>query len=803
MKTTQPIKTTQSIKTFFLLSSLLFFSLNFYSQNKPSKQSIDSIFLNYSASFKEVVYAHLNKSIYIKGEFIGFTAYSFSKQENKLSDKTSNLYCVIYDSNKNPIKKQLIKVENGIASGSFEIDANFEKGNYTFKAYTNWMLNFSEESFFTDSFEVLDPENTKFIERKIKSSSIDVQVLPESGHLLTGVYNTIGVVAKDNLGYGYPYLKGDVLDQNNNVITTFTLNKFGIGRFSITPKKNTTYKIVYNNGKNTTTSFVEDAKDKGIILRLNRNENYLFVSSVTNKNTLSSLKNKTYTIAYHNGKKLTKIKINFNNKSVVTKKILLDDLYKGVNIFTLFDMNNQPIAERLFFNYKNINVNTIDSFTNHIIKDTVFNFNLSFKNNVKDFNNVSVSVLPKETKSYKKNSNIISNVLIKPYIKGHLENGGYYFTNINKQKQFDLDNLLITQGWSSYDWKDLFSHKASYTHTFEKGILLNINLQNKKSSASSFFIHSLSNRPPELITFDKKQNKKSFISNDFYPINNESAYVSVVRKRNGKLDKTSLSTKFFPEKVPETNKSAAYLVPNNNFYSLENTLEFGLFKTLNTKNVLDSVVIISNLKNERINKIRNKSFGRVRFIKKYDTNLTLAEYINIRGVSFFAEDNNVGEFIVKPRNGGLCLPPVIYLDGMRQITPEVTFFRYLMRNVDYIEFNPRGIGEGTRAGAGAIYIFSKPFKDIEITDRKTLTEIKFPLSFTKAKKFYIPKYDSYKSDFYKHYGIVDWLPINKIDESGKLNLQLNNIKTNEITLFIEGVTKEGDFIYDQKTISIN
>jgi hypothetical protein len=810
------MKTNYTTKTCFLLFIFLCININLQSQEKPLDQSIDSLILNYSSLYKEVVYIHLNKSIYIKGEFIGFTSYIFSKHNNKLSEKTSNLYCVIYDDNQNIIKKQMVKVENGIANGNFIIDDDFKKGNYTFKAYTNWMLNFSQESFFTDSFEVIDPSETKFIKKKKLSNKIDIQVLPESGHLLTNVNNTLGIIAKDSLGYGYPYLKGNVLDENNNFITSFRLNELGIGRFSMTPKKNTTYKIVINNGINKTIKFGQELKDRGMILKLNRNKNHLIVATITNQNTLPFLKNKTYTIRYHNGSKYTKIKINFNKVPFIAKKTALVDLNKGINIFTLLDSNDQPIAERLFFNYNNIKIHTFDNFTSQIQNDTVFNFNLSLKKGIKEFNNVSISVLPKGTKSYKKNSNIISNLLIKPYIKGYLENGGYYFTNINNQKKYNLDNLLITQGWSSFEWKSIFSDKTNYTHAFEKGISLKINSKGKKNKSSSYFVHSSANRNPEFITIEKGENKKYLVLDNFYPMDDESVYISKVRKRDGKLGEISLDTQFFPAKVPETDKGANYLINNTNFYALESASELWGFKTVNIGNVLDEVVIKANSEKKRIQKIKSKAIGAIKFIKKDEISYNLAEYINTFGVGFTASEINgelvIGKNSVIAKNNNFAASDsiastlvnsgtVIYLDGLRIINNDV-LFNYSMSIVDYIEFDRLGFGEGIRGNSGVIRIVTDPFKFHEDKKNPTLTAIKFPLTFTNEKQFYVPKYKSYKSNFYENYGVINWLPKNRINENGLLNLQINNIKTDEITFFIEGVSEAGEFIFDKKTIRL-
>ena len=170
---------------------------------------------------------------------------------------------------------------------------------------------------------------------------------------------------------------------------------------------------------------------------------------------MPKIKNKDYFLNFHNGEKINKLKIKFEKNTSIIKNIKLDNLAYGVNIFTLVDDQNNPIAERLFFNYEGLPLLDFNKTSVKTVKDSLevylkFDDKINFKNS-----NASISILPKRTKSYNKSSNIISQTLLNPYLKGIVENGGYYFKNINDQKKYDLDNLLITQGWSSFDWKSI------------------------------------------------------------------------------------------------------------------------------------------------------------------------------------------------------------------------------------------------------------------------------------------------------------------------------------------------------------
>ena len=671
------------------------------------------------------------------------------------------------------------------------------------------MLNFSKHNYFVDTFEVIDPETTKFAKRTKRSHKIDFQILPESGHLLSDVINTMGVVAKDSLGYGFANLKGEVFDTNNNHVTSFQLNKLGIGRFSFIPKNNVEYKAIINkNGEKITENFTEKTKVKGVLLRISTNSDHTLISAVTNKNTLPELKNKVYKLVFHDGERLNTLDIMFNQKTNITKEISFKKLSKGVNIFTLFDEKNRPIAERMFFNYKKLNIIKTNSLVKKTMNDSIINASYKFQNarNI-GFNNLSISVLPKQTKSYVKNTNIISQVLIKPYIKGFIENGGYYFTDINDQKKHELDNLLITQGWSSYNWNEMFNYNSNFAHKFQKGISIQANNPNPKEE-DSFVIHNLSNRSSEFIKFNKEVT--SFTSKYYFPLNDENLYISKTGKKD-RLTPASLYLQFKPNNIPNIISDINYLSPKKDYNSQEYLVDARNFHTLNKRTILDEIQIKVNLEKKRIEEIKNKSRGKVYFINKSSRNLTVAQFINTKSNAFKVTNNNytgttniINTEVVATGMNAVNRPPSVILDGVEVI--DFDFLSYLRLDVvDYIEINEFNAGARkglTRRGQGLIEIATNPSKYYNTEANKSVQKFKFPVIFSEAKKFYIPKYNNYNNSFFKDYGVIDWLPKNEIDRNGFLNLRIKNIQSNDITLFIEGITEDGDFVFEKKNIKI-
>ena len=148
---------------------------------------------------------------------------------------------------------------------------------------------------------------------------------------------------------------------------------------------------------------------------------------------LINISDKPYFLSIHNGRKIKIFPLKFNTKTTIEKYINPYYLSEGVNILTLFDAENNPIAERLYFNYDKIKTIELSNSSIKKLKDSTL-ISLSFNDIISEkFNNVSISVLPRKTKSYQHHHNILSSYYLKPYLKGTIENGKHYFSNVNNE----------------------------------------------------------------------------------------------------------------------------------------------------------------------------------------------------------------------------------------------------------------------------------------------------------------------------------------------------------------------------------
>ena len=303
-----------------------------------------------------------------------------------------------------------------------------KSGFYKVNAYTNWMLNFNEQNHYVESIRIINPEIDEYTENELVNNDLDAQFLPESGHLLNGVINNIGVVIKDHYGFGIPNAKGEILGNDNQVLSTFATNEFGIGKFQFLPNSTNTYKVkISNANKNFLFDLNQTIERRGIIMTLKRLKSKVFVSLITNNETLESIKNDRYTLMAHNGDNYDIMDIYFTDNTVVTKAIDLENTATGVNILTLFNNEDKPIAERLFFNYNGIEMYKSSTISASKKRDTV-TIDLGFKGiDTEYINSLSISVLPEDTKSYNRHNNIVSYTYLQPYLRGTIESAKYYF----------------------------------------------------------------------------------------------------------------------------------------------------------------------------------------------------------------------------------------------------------------------------------------------------------------------------------------------------------------------------------------
>ncbi|MGB5188522.1 hypothetical protein [Robiginitalea sp.] len=772
----------------FLFSSVLVVT-GIAAQEDSRLDQLFSSFTTYSELPREVAYIHLNKSVFIKGEELGFKAYVMDKDTKKRSLETRNLYCIVTDSANRTLKSKMLLIEEGVGNGSFSLDSLFTTGTYTFRAYTNWMLNFSEPNYYEQTLEVIDPETDEYRPTADLGKFLDAQFLPEGGRAVAGLEAVYGVIIKYPSGHGVPNLKGSITDEAGQEITRFKVNQFGIGRFGLLLGKGKTYYARFENNEKEYRIPLPPAHPEGIALKLTDLKKDIGLSLEMVPGT-GTPQDQPYQLSIHNGDEIKAFPISFAGDLKQLKVIPKTDLYKGMNIITLMDQNSRPLLERLYFN--NNGLKFVETYqARSVIDSGQVLVTLEIPGvEAGTFNSLSLSVLPDNTGSYTHHHNFPSYTLLQPYLKGPIENAGYYFEDINARKRYDLDNLLITQGWSSYSWNTVLNHPPLYRFDFEKGISYTVRFNTRNSD--DFYIYPTANNPSLMLKL--KKGEVDFTVEEFYPQEGETLSISEISKKGGTRPPGG-AVHFKPAGIPKYTPDFDISLPNR----LEkNTTQIEFppisFENLEKLQILDEVVVTKKKDATRMEKLKDRSNGQLDFFELDDPrrNQFLSNYLSGRG---FIVSEALGQVSITARNPNSLnnATPIVYLDGIL-LTDFTLLYRFSLNAVDYIEINKSGIGSGIMGGGGVIKIFTDPrLQYAQGSGSLSFNEYEIPLTYGIQKRFYTPVYPSYNSPFFRKFGTVDWHPDVRADSDGQFRFQIKDYGLERIQVFVAGIVNSDTY----------
>jgi hypothetical protein len=799
-----------------IMKKLLFFSISilfFISSNAQVDQfTLMEKIKEHDEIPREIAYLHLNKSTYLEGEQIAFTAYVVNKQNLKPSEAT-NLYIIIKDDKNKVVKEKLVLVEDGTSSNTIRVDSLFTVGNYTISAFTNWMRNFKEQNYFVENIKIIEAESSDENIASTSTENIDLQFLPESGHLLNGVINTVGVIAKKQDGKGIANAEIRIVNDKNKELAQCKLNRFGIGKFSFIPETGVAYKaeVSYPGVQSKNFELNVPVERNGIILSAITTQEELRLLVKTNPESSRSLKNETYSLLLHNLTESKMYDIDFNDKFSIPFLFNLKDFPPGINTVTLFNSKNNIIAERIFFNYNNLPKTTFESPNFKASSDSI-EIQLKTKQAL-DSIKVSVSVLPKFSLSDQNNHSITSYLLLQPHIKGVVQQADWYFNEIDKHKIRELDNLLITQGWSTYDWNFVFNKDLKITYQYEDLLKIEAVLNKPDKKNQEFLIHASSTRAPQRINVPG--NKESFIVDDFFHTTESELKIS--RVDGNRLLPANLFVRFSPNAFPDLYTNSPYVQPDLKENAPNINLEQPVVFFEEGREILDEVIV--EKKNDKVKErerdLNKHNWGKASVIELEDVGLFryLYQYLlskpgireNPTGPGFLS---SIASLSIKTSNSTsenvrdifVSRTMQMYLDDMPISSDFFNF--YPLDLVDYVDINRTGVGGGFMDANGSIRVYSKFTSIYEDSQTIRPQEFNYPVAFSQQKKYYIPKFSNEYSDFFQSYGLIDWKPLLKSNSNGEISFKIKKPQV-DYQLIIQGISDDGVLIQDVQHIKLD
>ena len=755
----------------------------------------------------EKIYIHYDKAKYIAGETIWFKAYLM---DGLLPSTKSTVLCIeLLDDSLKILQKKMLPIDGSTAVGEFEIPKNLKQGSYTVRAFTRYLMNFGFEKYYYQSVDIYNPTSQLQNENSERVSS--VYFLPEGGNLINNTKNIIAFKCTDN--HGYPLsVEGKIVDMTGKEISTFKSSFNGMGKFEIIPKPLEHYfaECIIDNIKKQRIELPISIQE-GVVLKITKDKEKAFFNidaTTVNDETLKPY----YILGVQENTVVFKSILQPGSKTT-SGEIPVKLLPTGILQITVFNKNNQPLAERLTF------VNSGDYLPAGQFSTPLLNLSRRGKNqyvfNFEDTVAGSFSVAVTDEDPNKKQDNIVSRFLLTNDLKGYVHNAPYYFESNDTEHRENLDLVMLTNGWRKYSWSEILSNRFP-SMSFKDPQYISVNGKVFDPSTGKPILNS------ELFIIVKiKDNKNDFLvtesdndGNIFMGGMNFEDTASFIfqskttkdRKVNTIFNTQSLSNIFYSVKTPTPKLN--FEIPDENWKS--KILKGYNFNRLTKDNgiLMDEIKVMAKIKSDKEKYEKKYVSGRlgssasqeIDFLSDPTTSQSnVLEYLKSRVNGVYVSGGPF-EYFINYRNtrslSGGPLPMNIFLDENQVDANQVSSIR--IQDVALIKvFSNGGISGGA---GGSIAIYTKRAQDG--TFRNSPQKNYFIEGFTPTKKFFSPDYENDNDIKDDERSTLYWDPYIITSSKNKSIIIpfFNSDNAKKLKVTIEGFLEDGKLLHVEKMI---
>jgi hypothetical protein len=449
---------------------------------------------------QEKVYLEFDNTAYFQGEVIWFKA--FVTHATTLQRAPSKvLYVDFIAPTGHLISQQKLKVIAGQCDGAIPlIDAStaqarekrgimeYPSGFYEIRAYTQNMLDFSQEAIFSrvipvytkpkhpgefdDSYVILEQDNplirTIREESDEKERKINLAFFPEGGDLIEGLPCNVAFKAtgKDGLS-----IDGKLVTRNSR--DSIGTVHDGMGSFLITPNGSETVHFITDDGKSTRFTLPKPVKSGYSMIVSSQSDSLMTVE--------------IHRTADRNGE-ITGLAVTCRGELIHFEEIKNTDTTFcidcsawpiGVCRMTLYDKKAMILSSRsLFHNNEKFQSPSISLITDSLSREPFSKEVLSFK--LKDRNGNPIrdrfclSVRDGSDYGSGLTDNLQSNLLLSSDLKGYIHDPVWYLESTDSLHRDALNLLTLVQGWERYEWKYMTGQKFfAEKHRIEDSLTMN------------------------------------------------------------------------------------------------------------------------------------------------------------------------------------------------------------------------------------------------------------------------------------------------------------------------------------------
>ena len=488
--------------TLFLLTALLAFT-----PCMSQSASVDSLMKfagnihQFNSLFpQEKVYLQFDNTSYYTGETIWFKAYvtnasTLGRAQSKV------LYVDLLSPTGVLLKQQKLKIVAGQADGSFPLldgstaqarekrgVMSYPSGFYEVRAYTSYMLNFSNEILFSRVLAVYDPpkeegnyyesspvitikrsETSEFRPKTEKLRNINASFYPEGGHLILGKPCRVAFKVTDDTGFG---VEATGIIEGKDI--SFSTVHDGMGWFTFTPQERRNEVEITVDGS-TRTFNLPQAEASGFSMTVDPCGSDSIIIKVDGTQGLSGM---TLGMGLTCRGELMDFGTIETGSSPAERIIPLHGVPEGVCRVYLFDKNGIKYASRSFYHRSKVIKApvlemTTDKKSYEPFEKITLDFTLNDKGNpFRDRFCLSVRDSRSQTNAYA--DDLRTSMLLSSDLKGFIEHPSWYFDSDAPERDLAMDLLCLVQGWERYDWDIMTGQKEfSERHRMEESLTLN------------------------------------------------------------------------------------------------------------------------------------------------------------------------------------------------------------------------------------------------------------------------------------------------------------------------------------------
>jgi hypothetical protein len=403
------------------------------------------------AHLPEKLFLHLDRPTYSSGETLWLKAYAVDGTYGQPLALSTVAYVEVLDAANHPVLQSKVALRQGTGAGSLDLPARLPSGAYTVRAYTNWMKNAGPEYFFHCPITVLNGFTASASAAATDSVAYDVQFFPEGGHLVQGLRSKVAFKVCDQHGRGIA-THGQLLNQQGQRVGSFATAHAGMGHFMLTPEPGAAYTAVLSlPGGRSRRVLLPLAAPQGYALRLEDST----LDELTLAIETAGVQITSVALLGHMHQQVAVARQQPLQDGRTTFRVAKAALQPGITHFTVFDDQQRPVAERLYFKPPTA-TRFVQLHTDKPQYGSREKVTVELKPTASDTTRLSMSVYRLDSLTSPANVDIAAYMALSSDLKGLIEQPTYYLSP-GPEAAAAADNLMLTQGWSRFSWPEVFA----------------------------------------------------------------------------------------------------------------------------------------------------------------------------------------------------------------------------------------------------------------------------------------------------------------------------------------------------------